>query len=114
VTGAARGIGRATALRLAADGADVIACDIDSGHGIDSTDFYGLATPSDLDETARLVSLRGRRCVTAKVDIRDREQLGTAAERGVAELVGSTSSRRARGSRPSRRSRRWTTTPGIR
>ena len=62
ITGAARGQGRSHALRLAAEGADVIALDI--CHDIDSV-AYDLATPDDLAETARLVRERGRRVATA-------------------------------------------------
>jgi NAD(P)-dependent dehydrogenase (short-subunit alcohol dehydrogenase family) len=87
VTGAARGIGRATAVRLAAEGADIVACDIAGGeHDLRTTDFYGLAAGPDLQETARLVGESGRRCLTFSVDIRSSERLRTVAERTVAEL----------------------------
>jgi NAD(P)-dependent dehydrogenase (short-subunit alcohol dehydrogenase family) len=87
VTGAARGIGRATAVRLAAEGASVVACDIaGTEHDLRTTDFYGLAASSDLQETARLVEEAGGTCHTASVDIRNSEQLREAADRAVADL----------------------------
>ena len=83
ITGAARGQGRSHALRLAAEGADVIALDI--CHDIDSV-AYDLATPDDLAETARLVRERGRRVATAEVDVRDADALPRAVSRAVDEL----------------------------
>jgi NAD(P)-dependent dehydrogenase (short-subunit alcohol dehydrogenase family) len=83
ITGAARGQGRSHALRLAAEGADVIAFDI--CHDIDSV-AYDLATPDDLAETARLVRERGRRVATAEVDVRDADALAAAISRAVDEL----------------------------
>ena len=63
ITGAARGQGRSHAVRLASEGADVIAVDI--CHDIDSV-AYDLATPDDLKETARLVAEQGRRAVATE------------------------------------------------
>ena len=63
ITGAARGQGRSHAVRLAAEGADVIALDI--CHDIDTV-AYDLATPADLAETARLVTAQGRRVVAGR------------------------------------------------
>jgi SDR family mycofactocin-dependent oxidoreductase len=83
ITGAARGQGRSHALRLAVEGADVIALDI--CHDIDSV-AYDLATRDDLAETARLVRERGRRIATAEVDVRDADVLATAVSRAVDEL----------------------------
>ncbi|GAA2127493.1 mycofactocin-coupled SDR family oxidoreductase [Actinomadura napierensis] len=83
VTGAARGQGRSHAVRLAAEGADVIAVDICTQ--IESVP-YPLATGADLAETARLVEERGRRIVTRVADVRERSQLGAALADGVAEL----------------------------
>ena len=83
ITGAARGQGRSHAVRLAEEGADIIAVDI-------CADFdsitYPMATPEDLEETARLVEKHGRRIVTAKADVRKVDELRAALERGVAEL----------------------------
>ena len=85
VTGAARGQGRSHAVRLATEGADVIALDI--CHDIDSV-AYDLATPADLAETARLVAEQGRRVVTAEVDVRDGDALSRAVADGARQLGG--------------------------
>lgn len=85
VTGAARGQGRAEAVLLAAEGADVIAVDVCARPTY--TD-YAAATPEDLAETARLVAEQGRRVVTGQVDVRDLPALTAAVSRGVAELGG--------------------------
>ena len=83
ITGAARGQGRSHALRLAEEGADIIAVDL--CHDVESIG-YSLATPDDLKETARLVEQFDRRVITAEADVRDRSQLSAALERGIAEL----------------------------
>ena len=85
ITGAARGQGRSHAVRLATEGADVIALDI--CHDIDSV-AYDLGTAADLAETARLVAEQGRRVVTAEVDVRDADALGAAVEDGARRLGG--------------------------
>jgi SDR family mycofactocin-dependent oxidoreductase len=85
ITGAARGQGRSHAVRLATEGADVIALDI--CHDIDSVG-YDLATSDDLKETARLVAEQGRRVVTAEVDVRDVDALASAIADGARELGG--------------------------
>lgn len=85
VTGAARGMGRSHAVRLAEEGADLILLDIcESLPELE----YPLATPEDLHETARLVEEHGRRAVTHIVDIRDAEALTAAVDDGVARLGG--------------------------
>ena len=83
VTGAARGQGRSHALRLAAEGADVIAVDL--GAKIDTAP-HTMPGPEELAETAEAVRALGRRCVSAIVDVRDREALGQAVGDGVAKL----------------------------
>jgi SDR family mycofactocin-dependent oxidoreductase len=85
ITGAARGQGRNHAVRLAAEGADVIALDI--CHDIDTV-AYDLATPADLAETARLVTAQGRRVVPAEVDVRDADALSRAINDGAGQLGG--------------------------
>lgn len=83
ITGAARGLGRSHALRLAEEGADLILVDIcQSLPEIE----YPLATTEDLDETVKLVSDFGRRCRSYVVDVRDEEQLRAAVDEGAAEL----------------------------
>jgi len=84
ITGAARGQGRAHAVRLSADGADVILVDI--AGPLPSSVPYDSATPEDLAETAELVSANGRRAVTAVADTRDHAALCAAVDEGVAEL----------------------------
>jgi SDR family mycofactocin-dependent oxidoreductase len=83
ITGAARGQGRSHAVRLAQEGADVIAVDI--CEDIESNP-YPLATPEDLKETQRLVEQEDRRIVALQADVRERSQLQRAVEAGIAEL----------------------------
>jgi NAD(P)-dependent dehydrogenase (short-subunit alcohol dehydrogenase family) len=68
ITGAARGQGRSHAVRLAQDGADVIAVDICRPIG---SVAYSLATPADLARTVSEVQALGRRIVAAEADVRD-------------------------------------------
>jgi SDR family mycofactocin-dependent oxidoreductase len=83
VTGAGRGQGRAHAVRLAEDGADIIAVDI--CEQIPSVP-YGLATEDDLAETAKLVEGLDRRVVSGKADVRRQDSIDAAVRRGVEEL----------------------------
>ena len=83
ITGAARGQGRAHAVRLAEEGADIIAVDI--SRQIDSVP-YRLATEGDLAETVRQVEALDRRIVAADADVRDYASLKGAVDAGVAEL----------------------------
>jgi SDR family mycofactocin-dependent oxidoreductase len=83
ITGAARGQGRAHAVYMAREGADIIAIDICAQ--IESNK-YRLATIDDLNDTARLVEKHGRRCVAIKADVRERSQLREAVDNGVSEL----------------------------
>jgi (+)-trans-carveol dehydrogenase len=85
VTGAARGQGRSHAVRLAEEGADIIAIDI--CEQIDSVPFP-LASAEDLEETARLVEATGRRIVAEQADVRDFAHVKLALDRGIAELGG--------------------------
>lgn len=83
ITGAARGQGRSHAVRLAAEGADIIGIDL-------CTDVasipYPLATPDDLAETVRLVEATGARMVAAEADVRDPGALAAAVGNGVSRL----------------------------
>src|SRR6201996_8459430 len=83
ITGAARGQGREHAIRLAEEGADIIAVDV--CEDIDGVAYPG-ATEADLADTADLVEKSGCRIVTAKADVRDLTSLAAALEQGVAAL----------------------------
>jgi SDR family mycofactocin-dependent oxidoreductase len=85
ITGAARGQGRAHAMRLAHDGADIIACDIAAD--IDTVP-YALASEDDLLETARIVEDADRHCVAMRADARCSYEMQNVVRRGVAELGG--------------------------
>ncbi len=84
ITGAARGQGRAHAVRLAEEGADIIAVDI--CEPIPSVTQYDGATPEDLRETVRLVEALDRRIVAERADVRDLARLTEVVREGVAEL----------------------------
>ena len=75
ITGAAGGLGRACATRLAEEGADIVALDLPGGR-----------TEAELDETARLVRATGRRIVTGTADVRDFDAVVAAVRAGVSEL----------------------------
>ena len=83
ITGAARGQGRSHAVRLAEEGADIIAIDICKQ--IDTVPIP-MSTPEDLEETAAQVKALGRRIVTAQVDVRDFDALKDAVDEGVRQL----------------------------
>ncbi len=83
VTGAARGQGRSHAVRLAREGADIIAVDI--CRGFDASPADG-ATPEDLDVTAGMVKDAGGRIITAEVDVRDFEGVRAAVDNGVEQM----------------------------
>jgi SDR family mycofactocin-dependent oxidoreductase len=83
ITGAARGQGRSHAIRLAQEGADIIAVDI--CRQIDTVD-YPMATPEDLDLTVKEVEALDRRIVARQADVRDEAGLKAAFDAGVAEL----------------------------
>jgi len=83
ITGAARGQGRAEAVRLAADGASIIAVDIcDQIASVP----YPLATPDDLALTVKLVEDNGARIVAQQADVRDLDALKSALQTGVDDL----------------------------
>ncbi|WP_280425233.1 mycofactocin-coupled SDR family oxidoreductase [Nocardia carnea] len=84
ITGAARGQGRAHAVRLATEGADIIAVDIAAP--LPAAVPYASATPEDLAETVRLVEATGRKIIAATVDTRDTAGLRTAVDAGVEAL----------------------------
>ncbi len=85
ITGAARGQGRAHAVKLASEGADIIAVDLcDQIASVP----YPMATADDLAATVKLVEDTGARIVAAQADVRDRAALKTALQAGIEELGG--------------------------
>jgi SDR family mycofactocin-dependent oxidoreductase len=84
ITGAARGQGRSHALRLADEGADVIALDI--GRDALESVGYPLGTSSELDETVAAVEARGRRAVKGVADVRDLAQVQSVVDAGLQAL----------------------------
>jgi SDR family mycofactocin-dependent oxidoreductase len=83
VTGAARGQGRSHAIRLAAEGADIIAVDL---CGQVATVPYAMATPDDLNETVKEIEALDRRIVATQADVRDFGAVKAALDEGVAQL----------------------------
>jgi SDR family mycofactocin-dependent oxidoreductase len=83
ITGAARGQGRSHAIRLAQEGADIIAVDI--CRQIESNP-YPLSSPEDLAETERQVKELGRRIVARQADVRERSELKSALDDGLTDL----------------------------
>ena len=83
ITGAARGQGRSHAVRLAQEGADIIAVDV--CHGFDSVPYDG-ATEADLDQTVKMVESLDRRIVTKEADVRDLASLQASVDAGLSEF----------------------------
>ena len=83
ITGAARGQGRSHAVRLAQEGADIIAVDLCAQMG---SVGYPMATEEDLAETVRQVEALDRRIVASVADVRDSAALKGAVDDGVAQL----------------------------
>ncbi|AHH17782.1 putative oxidoreductase, SDR family [Nocardia nova SH22a] len=83
ITGAARGQGRSHAVRLAEEGADIVAVDL--CRDVDTLK-YSLSRPEDLDETARLVRKAGRGILAIEADVRDAAQMNKAVADGIAEF----------------------------
>ncbi len=84
ITGAARGQGRSHAVRLAREGADIIALDICAPASASLT--YTPATPADLAETVRLVEGEGRKVLAREVDVRDDAALRQLVADGVEQF----------------------------
>ncbi|GAA1850595.1 mycofactocin-coupled SDR family oxidoreductase [Pseudonocardia ailaonensis] len=83
VTGAARGQGRSHAVRLAEEGASIIA--VDACSPIDSVE-YPLSSAEDLKETQALVEAHDARIITAVADVRDQDALNAAVRAGIDEF----------------------------
>ncbi|MFD6856424.1 mycofactocin-coupled SDR family oxidoreductase [Rhodococcus sp. NPDC060090] len=85
ITGVARGQGRAHAVRLASEGAQIVGVDLAGPlPGVP----YDSATPGDLDETKRLVEAEGAKAHLVQCDVRDLDGLKAAVEEGVAHFGG--------------------------
>jgi SDR family mycofactocin-dependent oxidoreductase len=84
ISGAGRSQGRSHALRLADDGADIVALDICADDV--ETVTYGLSTRADLDETAALVEAKGRRVIAGEADVRDLGQVQKVVDAGLGEF----------------------------
>jgi SDR family mycofactocin-dependent oxidoreductase len=84
ITGAARGQGRAHAIRLAREGADIIALDICAP--VSESITYAAATPDELAETVRAVEAEGRKVLAREVDIRDDAALRQLVSDGVEQF----------------------------
>jgi (+)-trans-carveol dehydrogenase len=83
ITGAARGQGRSHAIRLAQEGADIVAVDLVKQ--IESVP-YAMSTPDDLAETVKEVEALDRRIIATEADVRDFGSLKAAVDDGVAQL----------------------------
>ena len=83
ITGAARGQGRSHAIRLAEEGADIIAVDICRDYG---TVPYAMAAEADLAQTVKAVEALDRRIIATQADVRDAAALKAAVDDGVAQL----------------------------
>ncbi|HLQ54559.1 MAG TPA: SDR family NAD(P)-dependent oxidoreductase, partial [Streptosporangiaceae bacterium] len=83
ITGAGRGQGRSHAIRLAEEGADIIAVDICRDY---DTVSYGMATEADLAQTVKAVEALDRRIIATQADVRDAAALKAAVDDGVAQL----------------------------
>jgi (+)-trans-carveol dehydrogenase len=83
VTGAGHGQGRSHAVRLAEEGADIIAMDLCAP--VDTVP-YPMATPEELQETVALIERLDRRVLATEADVRDQAAVARVVEQGVAEL----------------------------
>src|SRR5919109_946280 len=83
VTGAARGQGRSHALRLAEEGAEIVAVDLcDQIQTVE----YAMARPDDLNETVRRIEDLDRRVVARQADVRELGQVEAAVQQGLSEF----------------------------
>src|SRR6202050_56886 len=83
VTGAGRGQGRSHAIRLAEEGADIIAIDICTDY---DTVGYRMSTEEDLADTVKQVEALDRRIIAKRADVRDAQALKKIVDESVAEL----------------------------
>jgi (+)-trans-carveol dehydrogenase len=85
ISGVARGQGRSHALRLASEGVSIIG--FDAMHDYDTVP-YKQATPADMDETVKLVEVAGGRILAGRADVRNREEVQSIVDKGLAEFGG--------------------------
>ncbi len=83
ITGMARGQGKAHAIRLAEEGADIIGVDVPAAYQYPA---YPMSSQEDLDQTVAELEKLGARVVTSATDVRDRPSLQAALDEGVAQL----------------------------
>ncbi|XVQ06440.1 mycofactocin-coupled SDR family oxidoreductase [Spirillospora sp. CA-255316] len=83
ITGGGRGQGRAHAVALAAEGADIVVIDID--HHIEGIP-YEMNNAGDLEQTTELVEAQGRRCIAVRADVRDAEAMGDVANTAISAV----------------------------
>jgi NAD(P)-dependent dehydrogenase (short-subunit alcohol dehydrogenase family) len=83
ITGGARGMGRATALTLARDGADIVVVDL-----LRQTEAvkHPMAQANDLEETVAAVEALGRRVIARQADVREQEQLDAVVTEAIEKL----------------------------
>jgi SDR family mycofactocin-dependent oxidoreductase len=80
ITGAARGQGRSHAVRLAEEGANIVALDICAPI---ASMRYPLATPEDLQQTVKEVEATGQKIIACQADVRHRDQLQTVIDEAI-------------------------------
>jgi SDR family mycofactocin-dependent oxidoreductase len=83
ITGAGRGQGRSHAVRLAEEGADIVAVDIAAPI---ASVAYPMATPEELAETVDMIKALDRRVIASRADVRDLAGLTEVLDAAVAEL----------------------------
>lgn len=83
VTGAARGQGRSHAVRLAEEGANIVAVDICAPI---ASMRYPLATPEDLEQTVKEVEATGQQILARPVDVRERTQLQSVMDEALSQF----------------------------
>ena len=84
ITGAGRGQGRSHAVRLADEGADIIALDV-CADAVETVP-YELSTSADLKETVALVEAKGRRIIAVEADVRELADVQKVVDAGLAEF----------------------------
>jgi NAD(P)-dependent dehydrogenase (short-subunit alcohol dehydrogenase family) len=86
VTGAARGIGKATAVAFARQGAKTVLVDIANPTGVENIKTYKLSSEADLNQTAEEIKKINPHVLAIKADVRDLSQLQQGAEKAIAQF----------------------------